>query len=71
MAAHDVFHAKKCVFIVILVSCNKCTIESYIYSPVLSNLLNSLQKSNKMRDLLDKPHILLLFIDSLNKFNKK
>ena len=36
-------------------------------APVFLNLLNSLQKRDKM---LHKPHILSLFPNSFNKFNK-
>ena len=42
-------------------------IESNIRAPVLLNLLNSLQKRDKM---LGKPHIWSLFPNSFNKFNK-
>ena len=42
-------------------------IESNIHAPVLLNLLNVLRKSNKM---LGKPHILSLFPNLLDKFNK-
>ena len=38
----------------------------YIHAPVLLNLLNLLQKSNKM---LGKPCILSLFHNMFNKFN--
>ena len=41
-------------------SCDICT-------PVSLNLSNSLRKSDKM---IDKPHILSLFLNSFNKFNK-
>ena len=40
--------------------------ESNIHVPVLLELLNSLQKSDKM---LDKPRILSLYLNSFNKFN--
>ena len=40
---------------------------SNIHTAVLLNLLNSLQKRDKM---LCKPHILSLFPNSFNKFNK-
>ena len=40
---------------------------SKICAPVLLNLLNLLQKRDKM---LGKPHILSLFLNSFNKFNK-
>ena len=40
---------------------------SNICAPVLLNLLNSLRKRDKM---LSKPHILSLFLNSFNKFNK-
>ena len=42
-------------------------VESNIPASVLLNLLNSLQKSDKM---LGKPHILSLFLNLFNKFNK-
>ena len=42
-------------------------IESNIRAPVLLNLLNLLQKRDKM---LGKPGILYLFVNSFNKFNK-
>ena len=41
--------------------------ESNSHAHVLLNLLNSLQKRDKMRG---KPRILSLFPNSLNKFNK-
>ena len=43
-------------------------IESYIHAPVLLNLLNSLPKRDKM---LGKPHILSLFPNMFNEFNKQ
>ena len=42
-------------------------IVSNIRAPVLLNLLNLLQKSDKM---LSKPRILSLFLNSFDKFNK-
>ena len=40
---------------------------SKICAPVLLNLLNLLRK---IYNLLGKPHILSLFLNTLNKFNK-
>ena len=42
-------------------------IESIIRAPVLLNLLKLLRKRDKM---LDKPHILFLFRNLFDKFNK-
>ena len=49
----------------ILVSCDK--LECNILAPTLLSLSNLLPKSDKT---LDKPHILSLFPNSFNKFNK-
>ena len=60
----DVF-THKMRFQVILMSYNK--LETNIHAPVLLNLLNLLRKSDKM---IGKPHILSLFSNLFNKFNK-
>ena len=43
------------------------SIETNIHAPVLLNLLNLLRKRDKM---LGKPHILSLFPNLFNKFNR-
>ena len=52
---------------IILMSYDKKNDESKIRSPVLLNSLNLLRKSDKM---FSKPHILSLFHNLLDKFNK-
>ena len=51
---------------IMVVICNRLHRGSYMSSHVLLNLLNMLEKKDKMRGL---PSILSLFRNELNKFN--
>ena len=59
----SMFSHQKCDFKVILMSFDK--IETNTHAPILMNLLNMLQRSDK---IMSKPHILSPF---LNLFNNK